>query len=130
MTKNDGAKQHHGEEEGLRIMTILDLSGMRAYLDGDKEEEREIVGVFISKSQKDLGAIEASVSQQDLHAWQETCHSLKGSAALLGAENLRDLCQEGESMQAFDSDAMHTKHAAIKLAYDLVLDALREEDLV
>jgi HPt (histidine-containing phosphotransfer) domain-containing protein len=111
-------------------MTILDLSGMRAYLDGDKDEEREIVQVFIGKSKKDLAAIAASITAQSLHDWQECCHSLKGSAALLGAFPLKDLCHEGEIMDVFDFDKMTKTLAGIEAAYGEVLGALAEEDLV
>lgn len=111
-------------------MTVLDLSGMRAYLDGDKEEEREIVSVFVSKSKKDLGAIEDAITAASLHDWSEACHSLKGSAALLGAEELRDICQIGEKMEAFDTQAMKDKFSEIEGAYQLVLHALGEEDLL
>jgi HPt (histidine-containing phosphotransfer) domain-containing protein len=111
-------------------MTILDLSGMRAYLDGDKEEEREIIQVFVSKAQKDLEAIKASSDGVSLEAWQESCHSLKGSAALLGAFILRDLCHEGETMGGCDVTAQQAVFSRIAEAYDAVLAALNDEGLL
>lgn len=111
-------------------MTVLDLSGMRAYLDGDKEEEREIVAVFVSKSQKDIVAIEQSINASSLEDWSEACHSLKGSAALLGAEELRDLCQHCETLGSFDNSLMNKKLVEIKTSYDRVIEALKEECLI
>jgi HPt (histidine-containing phosphotransfer) domain-containing protein len=111
-------------------MTILDLSGMRAYLDGDKEEEREIVQIFIEKTEKDLAALNASVAVDSLHDWQESCHSLKGSAALLGAFPLRDLCHDGEILDSLAPKEIAAKLSAIELAYAAVVAALAEEGLV
>jgi len=111
-------------------MTILDLSGMRAYLDGDKEEEREIVQVFVNKATKDLGQIESSIGAGTLDDWQESCHSLKGSAALLGAFVLRDICHEGEVMTVCDAAAQKDFLARMQQAYDEVVSVLAEEDLL
>lgn len=110
-------------------MTILDLSGMRAYLDGGIEEEREVVGVFVGKAQKDLVAIADACRTADEHNWREACHSLKGSAALLGAEILREACFRGEKTDDLSSATLEQIRDDIIQAHKDVIAALSEEGL-
>ncbi|MAH04068.1 MAG: hypothetical protein CL561_00710 [Alphaproteobacteria bacterium] len=112
-----------------RAMTVLDLSGMRAYLDGGIEEEREIIAVFVSKAEQDLNAIAAACAAQDEHEWREACHSLKGSAALLGAEILREACFKGEKTQDVAPETLESIKNEINAAHKDVVQALREEGL-
>jgi HPt (histidine-containing phosphotransfer) domain-containing protein len=111
-------------------MAILDLSVIRSYLDEDREGEREIIEIFLRQSNQDLAGLEQSMTGELFETWRQTNHSLKSSAALLGADTLRGLCMQGESMTSFDEQSVFAHFEDIKTAYDAVLEALSREKLV
>tara|TARA_R110002124_G_scaffold233406_1_gene398779 strand:+ start:161131 stop:161442 length:312 start_codon:yes stop_codon:yes gene_type:complete len=103
---------------------------MRSYLDGDHEEEREIIEIFLRKSKKDIEALEQSIANESLGAWQQSSHSLKGSAAILGAKNVQDLCQQAEAMSVFDLVLIRAHFQALNEAYQALIKALSAENLI
>jgi HPt (histidine-containing phosphotransfer) domain-containing protein len=111
-------------------MAILDLTIIRSYLDGDREGEREIIEIFLRKSNQDLEGLEQSMTGELFETWRQTNHSLKSSAALLGADTLRGLCLQGELMTSFDKQSILAHFENIKIAYDAVVEALNREKLV
>ena len=111
-------------------MAILDLSVIRSYLDENREGEREIIEIFLRKSNQDLIELAQSMTGESFEMWRQTNHSLKGSAALLGADVLQALCLQGESMTSYDRQSVLTHFENIKIAYDEVISALHREGIV
>jgi HPt (histidine-containing phosphotransfer) domain-containing protein len=83
----------------------VDLSVALRWLGGDQRLLRELVGIFVDEGPKRLEALRAAVSAADGHQVEQIAHSLKGSASILGAGQLRDAAQALE-------DAAHDGQAA------------------
>ncbi len=70
---------------------LLDLAG-----DGGDDVVAELVGIFQKQAQTWLQDLRAAVKKQDTSGIEALCHSLKSSAAGVGATGLSALCAEIE----------------------------------
>ncbi len=57
---------------------------------------RELFNMFLADEPKRLAALSAAVAARDLEQVRYLAHSLKGAAATLGMDPLRDACRELE----------------------------------
>ncbi len=69
---------------------------------GDQDLLQELVEIFKETSVTDLSKIQESIGKQDVAMCRLSCHSIKGAAASLGFQGLRELtasmeadCREG-----------------------------------
>ena len=67
----------------------VDLSVALRWLGGDRQLLLELVGIFVDEGPKRLAALRASMTAVDLQQVERVAHSLKGSAAILGAQRLQ-----------------------------------------
>lgn len=109
-------------------MTTLDqLRGLQD--EGEDDLLTELIDLFIADVPGRVTAIAAAIADGDWRALAERAHSLKGSAATLGAVHLARLCARLEAMGA---DASARPQAGAVLAeiekhYLVVCEALRRE---
>ena len=67
----------------------VDLAVALRWLGGDQRLLRELVGIFVEDGPKRLEALRAAMTAVDVHQLEQIAHSLKGSAAILGASRLQ-----------------------------------------
>jgi len=74
-----------------------------------------LVEGFITDGGRNLGDLESSVRQRDYPAMRDAAHSLRGSAAEIGARRVVDLCRAIESLKPFDMPTDKASDLAIDL---------------
>lgn len=109
---------------------VLDWDRLRMFTDGDPEEERQLVEMFITYAEETLAILKERCVDGADEEWKKAAHKLKGSAANLGAQALSDKCFAAE--KEFDSDSGHKKEILenILTAYRQVTEALDAEKIV
>jgi HPt (histidine-containing phosphotransfer) domain-containing protein len=76
---------------------VLDLDHLRIYTSGDRDLEREVLGLFLGELPKTLASLTAAKSPRE---WHMAAHTLKGSALGIGAATLAQRAREAEALQA------------------------------
>jgi two-component system sensor histidine kinase/response regulator len=99
----------------------VDLAVAMRWLGGDHRLLAELVGIFVDDGPKRLQAIRAALTASDVRQVEHVAHSLKGSAAILGATRLQTAALALE-------DAAHDGHT--ENSPDLVAEIARELDRV
>ena len=99
----------------------VDLAVAMRWLGGDQQLLSELVGIFIDDGPKRLQAIRAALTASNVREVEHVAHSLKGSAAILGATRLQTAALALE-------DAAHDGHT--ENGPDLVSAIARELDRV
>jgi HPt (histidine-containing phosphotransfer) domain-containing protein len=99
----------------------VDLAVAMRWLGGDQQLLSELVGIFIDDGPKRLQAIRAALTASNVREVEHVAHSLKGSAAILGATRLQTAALALE-------DAAHDGHT--ENGPDLVSSIARELDRV
>ena len=99
----------------------VDLAVAMRWLGGDRRLLSELVTIFVDDGPKRLQAIRAALSASDVRQVEHVAHSLKGSAAILGATQLQTAALALE-------DAAHEGHT--ENGSDLVAQIARELDRV
>jgi len=99
----------------------VDLAVAMRWLGGDRHLLSELVGIFVDDGPKRLQAIRAALTASDVRQIEHVAHSLKGSAAILGATQLSSAALALE-------DAAHDGHT--DKGPDLVAAIARELDRV
>jgi HPt (histidine-containing phosphotransfer) domain-containing protein len=95
----------------------IDLAVALRWLGGDQGLLRELVGIFVDDGPKRLEALRQAMIAADVQQLEQVAHSLKGSAAILGASRLQ------ESALALE-EATHDGRA--ENGAELVADIARE----
>jgi PAS domain S-box-containing protein len=83
---------------------VINLDRLNVFTDGNLEEEKEIVDLFISeisKSIKNLEEIDIKTDEQK--QWKKITHKMKGASSNIGAEALEELCQIAEKTKLQDN---------------------------
>jgi len=77
----------------------LDLSSLLRRVDGDEELAKEILGIFIEDTPRQVEALKRSLEGNDFESLRRYAHSLKGAAGNVGAFRLNEIASKVE-MQA------------------------------
>ena len=92
----------------------LDLSHLSRYTLGDRELEREILGLFIDQVPKSIEQLNLASTDKD---WQMAAHTLKGSSRAVGAWRVADLAERAERIPVMnDCSARRIALAELKQA--------------
>lgn len=75
---------------------ILDLSNLRAITGGDTLAEGRIFQMFHVVAQSSLARLEGAISLPSASEWRDLVHSLKGTAANIGALSMAECCRQAE----------------------------------
>jgi len=68
----------------------VDLAVALRWLGGDQALLRELVGIFVDDGPRRLEALREAMKAADVQQLEQVAHSLKGSAANLGAARLQE----------------------------------------
>lgn len=79
----------------MEAETEIDFEHLKQYVGDDVSLIKEVFGLF--KHQIDMWSKGLDPKADDA-VWSGVMHSLKGTARAVGAKNLADLCEQGESM--------------------------------
>jgi HPt (histidine-containing phosphotransfer) domain-containing protein len=93
----------------------------------DRDLLKEMCGYFIDENRRRMTAAAAAVDSQDRNALQQLAHTIRGSAAILGASYLRDLAGIIEcDALAGDLQQLRSVVGAMGDEFGQVLATLRE----
>lgn len=93
------------------IPTDLDTRALLDRLGGDTESLDEILALFLDEAPRQLRAVREAASRRDARAVRQHVHTLKGSAAAIGAEAVRAAAERVEHWSS-DGD-VHERHELI-----------------
>lgn len=104
---------------------IFDWSRLREFTDGDPQEEKEIINIFIESLQTDLGCLQTSYDQANYEEWDGWVHKLYGACSHIGAHSMAEICDEGQTLFPDHIDKIPQMHKAIFNEYQRVQDILK-----
>lgn len=78
------------------IEQVMDMEQLNMFTSGDRQEEKELVELFMDQAQETLSVLEQCAHQHDLKGWKDAAHRFKGSSGNFGAKNLHFLCKRAE----------------------------------
>ena len=96
----------------------VDLAVALRWLGGDRRLLLELVGIFVDDGPKRLEALRAAMTSVNVQQLEHVAHSLKGSAAILGAERLRSAALALEDA-AHDGRAENSAHLVAQIACEV-----------
>lgn len=74
----------------------VDIAAARRWVGGDQALLLELVGIFVAEAAARMGELRGSLASQNAKELERVAHSLKGSASILGASELHQVCAELE----------------------------------
>ncbi len=116
-----------GSAQGIASNTVLDrrvLEELRQYSDDSQDLVEELVTLFLADSPLQLMALQQALRDANWGEVERRSHRLKGSAGSIGAERLRELCQEIEEYARRGELAMPEEAST---AVSTELEALKQE---
>ena len=93
-------QQPHSAPDADSQSEVFDRAHLSHYTQQNADLEREILGLFLAQLSATVGQIEAA---QTLDDWKLYVHTLKGSAASVGARRLQEIASELEAL-GFEGD--------------------------
>ncbi len=114
------AKKRKSDEPDL----FFDLTVLDEFADTN-EEKASYCGLFMSNTDDALRDLENQCVDNGDRTWSEIAHRIKGSAAMIGAVQLAQLCDEAQISEYLTAEARSQKLAEIQTAYDQIKRALQ-----
>tara|TARA_R110002124_G_scaffold83089_5_gene217744 strand:- start:378 stop:3509 length:3132 start_codon:yes stop_codon:yes gene_type:complete len=108
----------------------INLVHINDYTDGDKDEQRELLGLFKQQFAESLARLKEQITPGRNKEWSEIAHQMKGGAAMIGAEELRTLCAEAQNKENTTKTERQNLYKEITAAYDSVCSYMEEEELI
>ena len=79
-------------DEQLPDENLMDWEHFSMFTDGDIEEEKQLISLFMTYATESLDILKDCVQTPNPEEWRKAAHKLKGSAANLGAKTLANHC--------------------------------------
>ena len=79
--------------------SLIDLSILDEYTDGDKEVEKELLTMFIEQADDLLKQLTENAVGGVHKPWNDAAHALKGIAANVGAKEMKKLSETAQQME-------------------------------
>lgn len=79
--------------------SVVDLSRIRTFSEGDPEVEKELIRLFREQSRKHILNLSKALENNDHEAWCTAAHTFKGGALSIGADRLGSLCGEAQHFE-------------------------------
>lgn len=105
----------------------VDLRQLRNLTDGDSDLERKLLGLFVEQSQLCITSLKQHIHQGEEEEWKMQSHKFKGSAANIGALQLKKLCEHAEHNYTLSQDMKNTLLLAIEDEFEAVKTYLEEQ---
>ncbi len=94
---------------------------------GNQDFERKLIDIFITDSEKRLTAIESAVNGSDAGAVRHEAHTVKGSCAYIGADEMREIAFRLEKLgTSGDLEPALEELASLKSEFDRARNYLQE----
>ena len=105
----------------------VNLQILYDYTDGNHDEISELIDFFKNSTEEILSILKDSLSKDNTSEWIEAAHKLKGGAAYVGAEKLRELCEIAQNINEEENnfDKKQITHDISK-EYLAVIEALED----
>jgi HPt (histidine-containing phosphotransfer) domain-containing protein len=104
------------------LLQRIDLLALTINLSGDKHAIRELLELFLHANTQTLKRLEEAKENDNIIAWLQLAHQMKGSAGYIGARRLTGLCVEAEDIKKLPSE----QSAAVLYHMGKELSHLRE----
>lgn len=101
----ESSSKETNEKTLANTHVTIDWDRLRMFTDGDKDEERDLITMFISYAEESINTLLEHTGPDGKDTWKKAAHKLKGSAANLGAYALSEICFEAE--QAHEANDTH-----------------------
>lgn len=98
----------------------VDLQNFRELTGGDEEMERELFQEFISSAKEAIETLEQNCLDGENEMWRGAAHALKGTSLSLGAQDLSQVCKEGQDEHGADATEKIRILTSIKSEYERV----------
>lgn len=108
---------------GVQLQDVLDIKALREVSDGDPAVENELITLYLATAEDCLQKMAALAGTENLAAWSEAVHTLKGASASMYMAKMVALCVPAER----GADTVEKRLAAcreVRAAYEGMLPAL------
>lgn len=104
-----------------------DLKIINDYAGGNLDVVKQLATTFLDKTDADLRILESAISAAERKLWCDTAHKIKGSAGYMGAETLRRLCEQAQTMLKESNETRMDIFREISEEYARVSACIRHE---
>lgn len=105
------------EDEPIVEEDPVNLDNLRNNAMGDEEFVLEIIAMFVSQGEEQIKKLKDQCTDGENDIWVEVAHSLKGTAGVVGAENMRELCGKAQKLKDGTLDERETFVQEIEAKY-------------
>lgn len=109
---------------------VVDLSNLIENSMGDEEFVAEMILLFKEQGEKQLAMLEKLCIDGESHDWVEVSHSLKGTAAGVGAEHMRILCAQAQSLAVGSAGERTALYQQISSAFAACCEFLKQNNFL
>ncbi len=88
----------------------LDLDALAEKMGYDKEDIEMMLGMFVNKVDDQLNTIEKAIKEQDYNMIYATSHAIRGSAANIGLDEIREIVNTLESAAKNQQEIAYEQH--------------------
>ena len=114
--------------EGMATLSVFDRSVALHHTGDDTDILDMVLRMFVEQGPERMALVEAALAGQDAKSLERDAHGLKGAAATLGMEELRQASYAVERLGADGRlDEAVAAVAAMRVAMDAALTAVRKE---
>jgi len=127
---DDADESEKKRDEMIGGNEVVDLTKLKTFSEGDVEIEKELVGVFIQQSDKNLRELNDNRIDGECRPWVEAAHMFKGGSASVGALPLSRLCAHAQNMSNVKGSERATLYQQIEDEYMRVKEHLKTIGLI
>jgi PAS domain S-box-containing protein len=96
--KTNSAAPEATASPDLPELPLFDPTLLANIVGGDMSAELELVNVFLTETRRHLAELNAAQAEGNAVTWREKSHLIKGSAANMGAEQLRSIAARAQNL--------------------------------
>lgn len=122
----EGDQSSESQKAAVSEHAPVDLGQIRSFTNGDPEEERVLIDMFLDQAVLCLNDLSKNMDEQDSDAWKLAAHSFKGASGNFGANRLSELCKKAEQLYSASTEEKAPILNTIKTELDAVEMYLRK----
>lgn len=104
--------------------SVLNWSHINDFSGGDKTIQTEIIAIFLKNLNKDIDELKGYFQAQNLKDWDACIHKIYGGCSHVGALDMANLCDHGQSLYPDLLHEIPTCHHGVVAEHAKVLNAL------